>query len=95
MSQFLRRYGIASALVLAVVMSACSSPSEVTSGPDAAAETGSDSSSTDSQEVLQVAYEGQIGAPPTASATPPDDVNLWVVPAVSRSPVARSQRQPR
>jgi ribose transport system substrate-binding protein len=79
MSQFLRRYGIASALVLAVVMSACSSPSEVTSGPDAAAETGSDSSSTDSQEVLQVAYEGQIGAPPTASATPPDDVNLWVV----------------
>jgi ribose transport system substrate-binding protein len=83
MSKSPRRYGIVAvlALVFAIVLSACSSPSEVQSG--SASSSGSSGASgagsAGSQDPLQVAYEGQMGTPPTTATTPEKGVKLWVV----------------
>ncbi len=66
------------ASLVAVVLSSCSSPSEVSSsdgGGDGAVEATSDQA----QEALATAYEGRIGEPPTEPTAPPEDVQLWVV----------------
>ncbi len=77
-----RRLGAVAAIVSAVVLSACSSPSEVESDSSSASSaSGGDggSVSSGSQELLDVAYEGRLGMPPTTATTPPEDVELWVV----------------
>lgn len=82
MSKSLRRPGTVAVLVLAatVAASACSSPSEVSSDSESSASSSaSDGGSQDSQDALAAAYEGDMGTPPTASTTPPDDVDVWVV----------------
>lgn len=74
--------GAVAAVALAVVLSACSSPSEVESdsGSGSSASGGDGGPVSDSsQELLDVAYEGQLGTPPTVPTTPPQDVDLWVV----------------
>jgi ribose transport system substrate-binding protein len=81
MSKSPRRYGIPAvlALVFALALSACSSPSEVASGSGASEGSASASAGGGSADALQVAYEGQIGTPPTAATTPKEGVNLWVI----------------
>ncbi|MGY1773562.1 sugar ABC transporter substrate-binding protein [Blastococcus sp. SYSU D00813] len=77
------RLGAVAGIALAVVLSACSSPSEVESdsgsGSSASGSGDGGSVSSDSQELLDVAYEGQLGTPPTTATTPPQDVEVWVV----------------
>lgn len=81
MSKSPRRYrlGAVLALLLALVLSACSSPSEVTSDGGSASDGTSAAGSESSQEALQVAYEGEMGTPPTATTTPPEGIDLWIV----------------
>jgi ribose transport system substrate-binding protein len=81
MSKFPRRYGLGAvlALVFAILLSACSSPSEVASDPGSGSGGGGESASSDAQEALEVAYEGEMGTPPSTPTTPPEGVNLWVV----------------
>jgi len=80
MSNLLRRRGIGSVLALfaAIALTACSSPSEVASDSGTSSEEGGDSSD-EAQEALQVAYEGEMGTPPTESTTPKSGVKVWVV----------------
>ncbi len=72
---------------IVVVLSACSSPSEVSSSGDAdASASGSAPSSGAAAEALQTAYTGQLGEPPTTPTEPPPDVDLWVVSCGEQSP---------
>ncbi|WP_138757217.1 sugar ABC transporter substrate-binding protein [Modestobacter altitudinis] len=84
MSKSPRRYGIGAvlALVFAILLSACSSPSEVASGSGSSSAASSASgapASGASQQALDTAYEGEIGTPPSTPTTPPAGVDLWVV----------------
>jgi len=81
MSKLLRRRGIGAVLALfvAVALTACSSPSEVVSDSGSSSEEGGGSSSDESQQALQIAYEGEMGTPPTEPTTPEPGVAVWVV----------------
>jgi ribose transport system substrate-binding protein len=80
MSKSPRRNGIVAvlALVFALVLSACSSPSEV-SADSGGSDSSSSASSGGSQDALQVAYEGEMGTPPATATTPKTGVDLWIV----------------
>ena len=102
MSKSPRRYrlGAVLALMLALVLSACSSPSEVTADAAGSTAAGDAAGSASSQQALQVAYKGQMGTPPTATTTPPQGVNLWVVSCGQQvpscaTPVAAAQEAAR
>jgi len=81
MSKSPRRYGIGAALALAAVLglSACSSPSEVSSDSGSSSGASSGPTSDVAAQALAAAYEGQTGAPPTVATTPKPGVSVWVV----------------
>jgi ribose transport system substrate-binding protein len=74
-----RRSGAVLAVLLAGALSACSSPSEVASDSGSGSGSSAPAASGATAQALQVAYEGQVGTPPTEPTTPEEGTKLWVV----------------
>ncbi|SFF93479.1 sugar ABC transporter substrate-binding protein [Blastococcus tunisiensis] len=80
MTRSIRRLGVTAVLTLVatVGLAACGSSDEDTSSSGSSGSPAGESSAA-TQDLLQVAYEGQMGEPPTTPTTPAEDVDLWVV----------------
>ncbi|WP_369131190.1 sugar ABC transporter substrate-binding protein [Modestobacter roseus] len=83
MTRSMRRPGVIAVLTLVATigLTGCGSSDE---DPADSASSASQSTSAAGDpaamgDLLAVAYEGQMGTPPTTATTPPEDVDLWVV----------------
>jgi ribose transport system substrate-binding protein len=81
MSKSPRRHGIGAALALVsvIVLSACSSPSEVAANAGSSSAASSGPTSDTAQQALKAAYDGQTGTPPSVATHPKAGVSVWVV----------------